>query len=308
MHKPKTAFSAFLFGSYQKYLPFYCYSIRKNYPESAIVLFYHGKVAPEILKLLNDIGNVILYEDFYEEYDFFKQYQFKGGGGLTGLRYLIPSEYFKQYDYVYFGDVDILIMEESISLFDFHQLQCDKLNLPFSNKVRSSKVGENTKRLTGLHFVQVKKYFEKVDPFIQKILNDIEFREEFMKGITRDEMLLYKLNKLAFNFDAVEVMENDRPWHGFHIGLVRGKNSLNRVSLAENSNLSFDEVKEQLKAFLGDKWFKTSLMNVFCEELYRTFRFFELKLPFMLRLKYNYWFLAKKLNRKRKRFLGSIGK
>ena len=95
-----------------------------------------------------------------------------GGGGLTLLRYLIPGSFFTKYQYVYFGDVDVLILKDNLSLFDFHKKQIFNSKFPFSNRIRYKNNGSISRRLTGLHFVEVEPYYNKMDLLIEKILSD----------------------------------------------------------------------------------------------------------------------------------------
>src|SRR5690606_17560356 len=131
--------------------------------------------------------NVILYDNFYADRISFKKYKIKNGGGFKLLRFLIPHNYFIDYDYVYFGDIDIMILKERQSLFDYHREQAKLCQVPFGNKVRLLPEGGLSKRLTGLHFVLVKPYFEKVQPIIDRILEDTLYRDVFLEGIKRDE-------------------------------------------------------------------------------------------------------------------------
>lgn len=284
----KTAFSAFVFGDYEKFIPFYVYSIHKNYPDSDIIIFYHSNLSSHLKESLKRYKQLTIYENFYQEYKSFKNLKFRGGGGLTILRYLIPGVYFKDYDAVYFGDVDILILEEKEALFDFHLKQANACNLPFSNKVRALSDGGLSNRLTGLHFVKVKPYFEKLNPIIEKFLNDKNWALDYLKNIERDEQLLYKLNKTAFNFNPMQVAENERPWHGFHLGVVRDGNFLNKKQISENSSLNYNEIRSQLEGFAQTKNFKTMMHKVFCPELFFTFKYFDVNMPYSLKVKYGF--------------------
>lgn len=289
-----TAFSALVFGNYQKYIPYYIYSIKRNYPNSEIILFYIGSINRDLKDFLKSESNVIFYDNFFsEKADFIKDYKIRGGGNKTLLRYLIPGHYFSKFDAVYFGDVDILIFNEGYNLFDFHKRQADALNLPFSNKVRtlpnSTKL---SKRLTGLHFVLVKDYYAKIDSLINQFFSDKKFRDIFMEHINRDEEFLYKLNSLAFNFLPEEVSLNKRPWHGFHLGLVRGRKYLNFDTIGENSSLNISSLKYQLVKLNTDKMISLLLTKFECVEVYNTYKYFGVNLP--IRVHINYIFLIYK--------------
>lgn len=289
----KTAFTAFVFGKYDRFIPFYVYSISKNYPNSDIIIFYHSLLSNEIKSCVNTFEQVYIIENFHQEYNFFKNINLRGGGGLTLLRYLIDKKYFEQYEYLYIGDVDILILEEQQSLFEFHIQQAQQCQLPFSNKVRKLLNGELSRRLTGLHFVIVNPYFKRINPIIKEFLTNQKFREDMLEGVQRDEEFLYKLNLKAFDFDAQLLSKNLRPWHGYHLGMVRGKSFLNKNTIAKNSSLSFFEIKKQLFDFSKDKIFLKLFRKVFCIELFQTFKYFKISLPLSLILLYNFKIILK---------------
>lgn len=285
----KTAFSSFVFGSYERFIPFYIYSINKTYPESDIVIFYQGELSEPILKVIKNYPKVILHDNFYADKLQFKNYKMRGGGGgLSLLRFLISEQYFKDYDYAYFGDIDIMILKESESLFDFHLEQAKHSKVPFSNKVRLFPEGGLSKRLTGLHFVEVKPYFEKIEPIINRVLSDENYRGQFLEGIKRDEEFLYKLNKEAFDFNAELISKNSRPWHGFHLGLVRGKDYLNEQTIIENSSISIENLKDQLADFNNDGSIDKLLLLVNCIEVYDTYGYLKIPLAFQVKLKYQF--------------------
>lgn len=68
----KTAFSAFVFGDYEKFIPFYVYSIHKNYPDSDIIIFYHSNLSSHLKESLKRYKQLTIYENFYQEYKSFK--------------------------------------------------------------------------------------------------------------------------------------------------------------------------------------------------------------------------------------------
>lgn len=288
MNLKPLCFSSFVFGSYQKYIPYYVHSINMAYPKVDIVIFYLEELSLDIKLFLKDFKNVIVYENFNKEkVDSILDFNIKGGGNKTLLRFLIPGHFFKDYNSVYFGDVDILILKEKVNIYDFHKNQAFISNLPFSNKVRTLPNSKNiSKRLTGLHFVLVKEYFKKIDPLIERFFNVQSYRENMMKDIKRDEELLYKLNQEAFNFDGEKLSKNERPWHGFHLGLVRGNSYLNIKTIKENSSISLESLKGQLFELnrMGD--INSLLLKYECFEVYHTYKYLNLKLGSRVKLKY----------------------
>jgi len=282
----KNAFSVFVFGKYERYLPYYVYSIEKAYPDTDVVIFYNTTLSPRIKNFLLKKPRVKLYEEFYKEYDFFKNYRMYGGGGLTLLRYLIPEKYFKEYQNVYFGDVDIFILKEPESLFRFHEKQAKKDSLPFSNKVRILPTGETSKRLSGLHFVIVKPYFMRVNRIITEILSNKPYRDSLIEEIKRDEELLYIINKRAFKFDPDRLIHNNVPLHGIHFGLFRSGKKVCLDQIGDDSLLSVSDIKVQVSSLLKEKEFRAVLDEFFNVEVIKVLLLLDLQIPILMKVKY----------------------
>lgn len=274
-------FSSFVFGSYQKYIPYYIYSIWKTYPDSYIKIFIEKNLEFNILKTLvylkeKGITNfeVIIWKVSLGDYH---TYRIRGGGKKL-IRWILNQEYFENFEYVYIGDIDILFLPEKTSLFDFHIKQMKALNLPFSNKVRLDIEGRHTERLTGLHFVKTKEYFQKINPIIYRIKEDKAYRDKYLEGLERDENFLYKINKEAFDFDAKSVSTAERPWHGLHLGITRGNKGVDVKVIKENSSLTIEAIEHYLIAYLKDPIFKQIQERVFVVELEVILR--ELSIPY----------------------------
>ena len=192
---------------YQKYIPMFLYFCLKSYPEYGIKIFLTGKLKnmyADIVVKLCELGAVEIIESCYEEYSK------RNSQELKTLRWLIEFNNFEGYDYVYTGDVDIIICREQISLLDQHLDHCEKLKLPYSNSVRP-----DSKRLSGLHFVKKNEYYAQMDVVIQK------YKELLRSGRLvnwKNEEILYRM-----------VVESGlslpqgwfRPHHGIHLGRWR---------------------------------------------------------------------------------------
>lgn len=281
-------FSSFVFGSYQKYIPYYIYSIWKTYPNAFSKIFIETELNNDINEVLNYLRNnnvnnfeIIELHTSFAEYENFRM---RGSGAKTLIRWLFGEENFSGFKYVYIGDIDILFLPEKISLIDFHSEQMKILNVPFSNKVRINNLGEITERLTGLHFFETQKYFEKIEPIIAKVVKDIHFRNQYLAGLERNEHFLYKINKEAFAFDPILVSKAQRPWHGLHLGITRGNKDLDIPIIEENSSLSLNEVKYHLKEYIQDPIFRQIQRKVFVIELEVILR--ELSIPYSFSWRY----------------------
>jgi hypothetical protein len=114
-------------------------------------------------------------------------------------------------EYVYIGDVDIIILEEILKkhapIFD--------LGLPYSNVVREIRTPTKKgggKRLTGLHLCKSQSQYPlgAIDDLIEKFTND----EELLYAIMERKKLLY-------SNDVTRSLKIGRPSHGIHLSLNR---------------------------------------------------------------------------------------
>jgi hypothetical protein len=283
------AFCTFIYGSYYRFIPYYIISIKLSYPVESIIILYNGTLPVTIKKYMNQFDNLLILENVGSDLEWLNSIKHKGAAKQS-LRHVLNLNLFKKFKEIYFGDVDILILKEKEkeNLFDFHKRQAKKNNLPFSNKVRplpdNNKVP--SKRLTGLHYIVVKPYFEKIEPFQNKFTQNLDYRSNILNKSNRNEEVLYYLCKDAFDFDEYKLLENKRPWHGFHLGLVRGKNFLNLDTIKDNSSLSINELKKELLLLNKNGEINDLLSKFYCREVYFTYKSLDLNLPFWIRLLY----------------------
>lgn len=229
-------FVYYVFGAYTKYVPFCVYGIFKSYPNSYIKIFVDNelKESEKIpLKLFNT-DNLEIKENYK------LPNEIKGkmkGGNLKAARWIIPFEEFKDYKYVYIGDIDMLICEEQPTLLESHIEHMNKTGLPFSNGIR-----KNSTRLTGLHFFETELYFNKMNNIIEKCLTDEIYLNNLTKDCERNEHFLYKLVESACGFGNMKDRITDggdlyyRPHHGAHLGLLRKPTveTLSRLEIIPN--------------------------------------------------------------------------
>lgn len=216
-------FSFYVFGDYTKYIPFCVYGIFKSYPNSYIKIFVDNKLKEnekESLKLFNT-DNLEIKENYK------LPNQIKGemkGGNLKATRWIVPYEEFKDYKYVYIGDIDMLICEEHPTLLESHIEHMNKTRLPFSNGIR-----KNSARLTGLHFFETEPYFNRMNGLIKRCLTDDIYLNNLTKGCERNENFLYKIVEIGCGYGNMKDRITDggdlyyRPHHGAHLGLFRVK-------------------------------------------------------------------------------------
>jgi len=164
-------------------------------------------------------------------------------------RSLLPTCYYNNYDYVYFGDIDIFISENDI--INKHIAKIVNSDLSCDNIIRYSGT-KNLFRLSGLHFIDVKKYIsryeQKINNFDWKLyidwLNNIHGNNKY--EIFDEQIWYYILSN-----DEIEIIRKkvyDCPFHGFHLGIYRKYNY--NLPLSQNQ---INEIKEH--AFKDMDWY-----------------------------------------------------
>ncbi|MBU9713314.1 hypothetical protein [Evansella tamaricis] len=168
----------------------------------------------------------------------------------------MPQKEFKHFEHVYIGDVDFLIVKEKPSLLEAHLNHCNKIGLPYSNKIRP-----NTRRMTGLHFYKTKEYYEKLSSTIDFYLSHPHKLEKKILEYGRNEIFLYELLKEKFGIGKIKKYPF-RPHHGFHLGILRNRNHSKKFNdyINRNRSLHYSELKNLLLSYYEDPIFK-KIMN-----------------------------------------------
>ena len=223
---------------YQGWIPLYIYSIKKNYPDYDIKIFVDNCLSVEIRRLLEKydlIDSAIIYENVLSDLD----YVVKDDMEKRCLRWLLNGYGLEDYQYVYWGDIDIYIVQEKVSLLQQHINAIDDSKMNYNNAQRltiedyiSSRRKTNKKhlfRLTGLHFVNTKEYYRKNYKTQIRILNYLGQKKR-IRWIDKiffrdDERCLWLINFLSgngFPMGSYELSKKVfRPLHGLHFALGR---------------------------------------------------------------------------------------
>lgn len=208
--KYEMCITQFVFGDYTRYIPLYIYSVLKAYPEYYLKIFVGGRLnqsEAEALALMPS-GNYEIIEGYCED-------KVKKGKWCKYVRRLVPFEEYKEFKYVYHGDVDFIILPETPGLKEWHIAHCKKHSLPFSNAVRPG-----TKRISGLHFIDVKPYYEQIgDTLAHYRAHPEEVEAKLVK--TSDEWFTYDILEETFGLDSLIAEGFNRPEHGIHLALWR---------------------------------------------------------------------------------------
>jgi len=222
---------------YERYIPYFIFFVLKAYPNYTVKIFVTDTLSADIKKIiskLEGLGNVVIEENFFKGLPISNQ-------ELKTYRWLIPQSYFKDYEYVYIGDADMMICKETPGILEQHINHMEKNNLPYSNCVRP-----NTKRLTGLHFFKVKEYYNVMGKTIEKYTQKLKKRKlGLQNGKVRNEEILYRMIKesgLSLPQKEYRIdINGSGPHHGLHLGIWRGyknnvKPAVKKQILKDNYN------------------------------------------------------------------------
>ncbi|MDT3369867.1 MAG: hypothetical protein LIR40_14705 [Bacteroidota bacterium] len=263
--KDRVCLTTFVYGEkYQDYIPLLLYSCKKAYPEYDIVLFLYEPLRTDIKRILDEIGidlsGVIIKENAYHHIGKMDSWI------CRTIRWTLWDESFNKYDYLYIIDIDMFYIKEPVAIHEQHKIHMEVLGLPFSNVKRHSYVksrdklnilrrlkhaglinfieflnshGKEQNRVTGLHFVDIKKYYTILDKSMRDSIEKMISNKNIYKYVNEpnDEVILgtilstfmeFDMNQLAYqevqsivldfnNFDKKEF----RPHHGIHLGIFR---------------------------------------------------------------------------------------
>jgi hypothetical protein len=230
---------------YQDFIPLFIYGVHQAYPDYHIEVYCKERLKRTVRRSLSSLeagGSFTVRENTLSDFPNEKD-------NIKACRWLLNSRDFEQFDHVYLGDIDLIILPETPSLLDQHLDHCSTLGLPFSNIVRpydSRGVIPQTEqdRMSGLHFIEPTTYFQAMDPVIER------YRIRLRKPVQwNNEKILYAMLTEAFGDlpkDSVEDLPTNlglpeehavggvpfwdparvlfRPYHGIHFGAFRLKN------------------------------------------------------------------------------------
>jgi len=216
----KLCFTTYVFGWYQDYIPTYIYSILHAFPQHFVKIFVKEKLTENNKQALDLVKKQI--SNSFEIIEEFDDLDHCGIPHLPAIRFLLTRDYFEEFDYVYFGDVDFVIYNQwNDSFADRYVEHMKHTGLPFSNEWNYD---YGKYRMTGLHFIQKDFYFDVMDPFIEemKIPNGNFFRKQCRhnpKWPSYDEEMLFNMAVRAFDIRPLDGYR--RPFHGLHFGTLR---------------------------------------------------------------------------------------
>ena len=255
---------------YQEFIPVFIYSIFKSYPHYNIIIFCGEYLDNSVIKNLNLIEKICDYK-IIENYLPNNPKKISNRVSSMSKRWLIYCDDFVDYEYLYIGDIDIAILKENPELLIQHKIHCNTINLPYSNVRRRS----HDNRVTGLHFIKTREYFNKMLPVIEKytylFMNDdlnYKYSCEYMlyDMIVESGLGLCPRATGKGIFDPHN--ESFRPHHGIHLAVFRDL----MVKKKEVSSKHFVKRMKNFKALIDDPVFKSIESNFQTKMIKRIFK------------------------------------
>ncbi|MEK6832867.1 MAG: methyltransferase domain-containing protein [Nanoarchaeota archaeon] len=236
---PDLCFSVISNGPYQVYIPLFIYFASKMYPKSMIYIYSHGELNEDTRKCINLIKDVCNFQiknltDF-TDCDINKL----GPDEFKTLRWTIYDKDWEQYNYLYIGDLDMLLVGQT--LMDFHLDHCKKNNLCYSNTTRKKCkfcLGEDTSKLSGLHFVKIKEYFSKVMSNIELYRNKLKNGE--LKNINNEKTLMNIVKESGLSIPEFEEDFFALRHHGLHLRSFDSLEHFRNVMISTQSSYPID--------------------------------------------------------------------
>lgn len=254
---------------YQEFIPWFAYFINESYPAYHTSVFLTGKASKKVRRCLDLIGgNFILHENC------FREYPTNDVMTIKCLRWTNYSDEFENFDYIYIGDIDMLVCREKPDLLLQHIQHCDLLGLPYSNKVRGTGAWQDKpRRLTGLHFVKRKEWYGAMRPIMKKY-NELLRKKRIdhdQNEVVLHQMVAESVLGLPKGIDEVrDSAYRFRPHHGLHLRLWQRPN--------DNPKLQgfFPRTKDGWEIFAGSVYkqyfdqLKEMQQSAVYERLYRS--------------------------------------
>lgn len=236
-------------GPYKMFVYPYISSILINVPNSFVEIIVDDLSffkKDDITKLKDIFNNRFLIRNYRSELKGWER-NILSNLQTNAIRFLeLPTI---ECDSTYIGDIDMIILDSDIE--DNHIKHCNILNLPYSNVKR---IGQN--RLSGLHFVKTKEYYNKITKeYLNNLVSDIN---NGSIPFNSDECLLFDMMSSTFGVPTKEQFGEHskpdelsyvyRPVHGFHT-------SLNRVPLnTVGWEITFDRISKYDKMINSNNW------------------------------------------------------
>jgi len=206
---------------YAHYIPIFIYFAKEAYPEYSILIAYKHELPASVrlhLELLK-----LFYKDFEVREGVFEDFP-NDADTVKTLRWTMWFPQYNNFDYIYVGDIDILLFREEPTLLEQHLKVCNDTDNCYSNTTKIDDVKTRGTRMTGLHFFKREEYSYKMLPVMQKYLGRLRFNanipEFYNKAFGRvdNQHALYSMIKES----GLKLPEHSFfEYHGLHLGHSR---------------------------------------------------------------------------------------
>jgi len=213
---------------YEFLAPLYIYCALSSNPQSYVEI---GLENPNSYRDENKGAIDILTNKFGNRFKFSKV---DFSGVLPGaVRFITEPELAQEFDYVYIGDIDILILDEDIETK--HVKNMTEYDAPFSNIVRNPMAGDEKEyRLSGSHFAPTDLQYPLPE------LDGIEYTANNSKT-GDDERALYQI--MERQGAMIPYNMTYRPVHGIH--MRTHSHPFGRRVDRSKPEFSFEEIKKE---------------------------------------------------------------
>lgn len=253
---------------YQGFIPLYITSLKESYPEYHIRIYIDKRLNKNTRKCLDVLS------EYYDGFTIIEDYEKETR--LSQLaqsvqqiqrcqRWLFFDPEFLNFEAIYIGDIDLMIFKDSKPLFEQHKKHCQSLGTPYSNIRRTGTLNKydikniarniikfgfkqtaaymlsgtnEVIKFSGLHFVMVKDYFDKIINYIEYFSNELNLLAEGKSkrynlcSFNNEAMLRDLVLEAGFkdcedstgkpyNLEENASISAYRPHHGIHLGIFR---------------------------------------------------------------------------------------
>jgi hypothetical protein len=220
------------------------YSIKKSYPDYAVMLFINGKLLAGISSIVDKIHEY--YDDIDIIEDVFNDCKKMNAVTAQSLRWVLWDEKFKTFDYIYFIDADIFYIREPVPLHEQHirHMQYIK-DAGISNIVRKLVLPKNILSKKTLAKIYINYYCGGIKAIIQYFYGKDVYRmsgihfiktDEYYKKITHDLLRKHKqyiyngkiasITKFANDEALLYMMIKESGWDMSHFAIQRTSTSM----------------------------------------------------------------------------------
>lgn len=188
---------------YMEYVPLFCYCMKQVYRSYRVLLVLRDECPYELF----GAQTVRHFEDF-------PRYPYMS----IALRFLVPPEFYREFNYVYVTDIDMMIMPERLPLEMFHEAEMVSTGLSYSNSLRNIHHYAGYESLSGLHFASAKwfKETEEIRRFYYA------YHKAGILGLYRewDGVMLYRMAQKS-GLGLPKKYKLKKRHHGIHLGSFR---------------------------------------------------------------------------------------